>query len=163
MRKLARFLLIASRFLAIVAILAGVGAGLYEATIGRFIACFDNCPVPGDYFANQGPAAVQQMTPCVVIEALAVVIFLAYCAATRQPRRAVISLLALLIGGLVGGVALYAFLEHGQASVSLTHDQYYAYFVERSLETWVTLWGLGLMVVAGVWSGVLARLQWSAE
>jgi hypothetical protein len=162
MRKVARFLLIASRFLAIVAILAGVGAGLLYAMFGGLI-CLDTCPEPWVYFANQGPTAVRVMTPCVVIEALAVVIFLAYCAATRQPRRAVISLLVLLIGGLVGGVALYAFLEHGQASVSLTHDQYYAYFVERSLETWVTLWGLGLMVVAGVWSGVLARLQWPAE
>ncbi len=161
MRMLARFLLIASRFFAITAMVAGVGAGLIEATVASAFVCVDSCPVPFTYFANQGPSAVKEMTPCVVIEALALITFLTYCAATRQPRRAAIALLFFLVGGLVGFVALNAFLQHGQASVPLTFDDYFP--DGRSLEAWVSQWGLALMVVAGIWTGILAYLQWPAE
>jgi hypothetical protein len=159
MRKLARFLLIASRFLAIIAILVGVGAGLLEATLGSAFVCVDSCPVPYIYFSSQGPTAVRVMMPCVVIELLALILFLAYCAITRQPRRAAISLLFFLVGGLAGFAALNAFLQHGQANVPFTFDDYFA--DSPSLEAWVGLWGLALMAVVGVWSGVLARLQWA--
>jgi hypothetical protein len=159
MRKLAGFLLIASRFLAIIALLVGVGAGLLGAVTGGFV-CFDNCPEPGVYFANQGPITVRVMTPCIVLEMIALLLFLAYCVSTRQGSRAIRQVIVLLVVGLVGVVALYFFMLHGQASLPLTQ---YDSFQEGPLVAWEGQWGLALAVAAGAWSGILAYLQWAAE
>lgn len=161
MRMLARVLLLASRFLAIVALLAGLGAGLLEATLGSAFVCFDSCPVPFIYFANQGPTTVGIMAPCIIVEAIALLLFLAYCAATRQPRRAILQMVVFVVVGVVGVVALYALMLHGQASVPLTFDGYFA--DSGSLEAWVNQWGLALTGAAGIWTGILAYLQWPAK
>src|SRR5437660_12595921 len=89
MRQVVQFLLFASRVLALCAVLAGLAAGLLQATIGATIICVDSCPPRDAYFSDLGPIAVRIMTPCVVLEVLALVAFVAYCLATRQARRVV--------------------------------------------------------------------------
>ena len=158
MRIVARVLLLASRFLAIIAHLAGLGAGLLVATLGSAFVCVDSCPVPFIYFANQGSTAVRIMTPCVVAEALALLLFLAYCAATRQLRRAILPTSVFVVLGVICVVALNALMLHGQTSVPLTFDGYFT--DSKSLEAWVSQWGLALMVASGAWTGLLAYLQW---
>jgi hypothetical protein len=159
MRQIVQFLPFASRGLAICAVLAGMAAGLLEAMSAGFI-CFDNCPTRAFYFAGLGPASVRWMTPCVVIEVLALAAFLIYCLATRQARRGVISLLFLLVGGLVGVAVLSALMQHAQATLPVWGGDAGDLLVETPAVAWATQWGLALTLVAGAWSGVLAYLQW---
>jgi hypothetical protein len=159
MRQVVQFLPYVTRGLAICAVLAGLAAGLLE-TFGAGFVCFDTCPTRADYFARLGPTAVLLMTPCIVIEALAMAAFLAYCLATRQPWRAVSSLLILLVGGLVGVAALIALAQHAQATLPVRGSVEGDILVETPLETWAQEWGWALTLVAGAWSGVLAYLQW---
>ena len=98
--------------------LAGLAPGLITFTLAGFV-CFDNCPTRAVYFAGHGAATVQVMTPCVVIEALALAVFLIYCLAARQARRAVVSTLFLLVGSLVGVAALSALLRHALATLPI--------------------------------------------
>ncbi|MGZ3640001.1 MAG: hypothetical protein ACXVCX_19390, partial [Ktedonobacterales bacterium] len=81
MRKVAQFLHVASRVLAICAVLAGLAAGFLQTTIGATIICVDSCPPRDAYFSDLGPTAVRIMTLCVVLEVLALVAFVAYCLA----------------------------------------------------------------------------------
>jgi hypothetical protein len=118
MRRVVQFLPYVSRGLTICAVLAGLAAGLLEATFGAGFVCFDTCPTRAIYFAQLGPTAVQLMMPCVVLEALAMAAFLAYGLATRQARRAVSSLLVLL----VGVAALTALAQHAQATLPVWGD-----------------------------------------
>jgi hypothetical protein len=157
MRKVARFLLLASRFLAICAVLAGLAAGLLEATLVADLTCFDTCPFPGDYFSRLIPGTVRVITPCVALAALALATFVGYCVATRQARRAVTAILFLLIGGLVGVGALGALMLHGQATLTVTE---YGLVAETPAFEWMRQWGLALMLISGAWSGFLAYLQW---
>ena len=157
MRKVAQFLHVASRVLAICAVLAGLAMGLLEAAIGATVICVDSCGRRDAYFAGLGPTAVRVMKPCVVLEVLAVAVFLAYCLATRQARRTIAPILFFLVGGLVGVAALNALLEHGQATVPADAG---GFLIAASAEAWAGLWWLALTLVAGAWSGVLAYLQW---
>ncbi len=152
-------LLFATRGLAVCAVLAGLGAGLLEATFGGLV-CFDNCPTRASYFAYLGPGAVHVLTPCVVLEALALVAFLAYCLATRQTRRAVISLLFLLVAGAVGVVALSALAQHAQDTLPVWGGDAGDLLREAPLGDWIVQWGLAVALAAGVWSGVPAFIQW---
>jgi hypothetical protein len=157
MRRVVYVLPFVTRGLALCAVLAGLGAGLLQATIGTAFICFDTCPSSAYYFAHLGPTAVQILTPCVVLEALAMAAFVPYCLATRQTRRAVLALLVLLVGGLVGIAALAELLQHAQATLTGEEgDQLLA----DQLQALTQEWGLALMFVAGAWSGVLAYLQW---
>jgi hypothetical protein len=81
MRKVAQFLLVASRGLAICAVLAGLGVGLLEVYLSPLV-CFDSCPDRDFYFSYLGPTAVRLMTPCVVLGVLAMAVFVTYCLAT---------------------------------------------------------------------------------
>lgn len=149
-----------SRFLAIGAALAGLGAGLIQALLGPAFACFDTCPDPAVFFPNEGPRAINMMIPCVVIELAALALFVIYCLVTRQPRRAIKQAVALVGIGVVGFVALNLILAFGQAHVALKSDGGDTYFDESSLVKWENLWGLALMSIVGAWSIILARLQW---
>lgn len=157
MRQVIKLLFVASRGLAISAMLAGVVAGLLAATAGAGFMCFDTCPSRDDYFANLGLVAMQVMAPCIVLEVLALAIFLAYCVATGQVQRAVKPIRFLLIGGLAGVATLYVLLRYGQATVPIDPN---GYLLETPAQEWGQLWGLALMLVAVVWSGVLAYMQW---
>ena len=156
MQKVGQFLPYVVRGLAICAVLAGLAPGLLAVTFGGFV-CVDSCPTRSDYFARLGPNTVPWMTPCVVLEMLAVAVFLLYCLATRQARRAVLALLVLLVGGLVGVAALSALAQHAKATLPGDVGDL---LVEGPLGAWERQWGLALMLVAGAWSGVLAYLQW---
>jgi hypothetical protein len=157
MRQVIKLLFVASRGLAICAMLAGLAAGLLAATVGAGFMCFDSCPTREDYFAHLGPVAVQVMMPCILLEVLALAIFLAYCIAIGQAQRAVKPILFLLIGGLSGVAALYALLLYGQATVPVDPN---GYLLDTPVQEWAQLWGLALMLVAVAWSGVLAYMQW---
>jgi hypothetical protein len=159
MRHVVRFLPFVMRGLAICAVLAGVGAGLI-GVFGAGFGCFDTCPTHAAYFARLGPAAVWGLAPCVVLEVLAVAIFLLYCLATRQARRAVIALLVLLRGGLVGVAVLGALALHARATLPIWGGDEGDLLVEAPFESWANLWAWALTLVAGAWSGVLAYLQW---
>lgn len=157
MRKVVEFLHFTSRVLALCAVLAGLAAGIFKATFIANLICADSCPTPAFYFSYLGPATVWLLAPCVALEILALAAFLAYCVATRQARRAVMSLLFLLVGGLLGVAALDALLKHAQATLPVDEG---GLLVEAQVFAWEHLWGLAFLLVAGAWSGVLAYLQW---
>jgi hypothetical protein len=100
------------------------------------------------------------MTPCVVLAVLAMAVFVAYCLVTRQTRRAVLVLLVLLVGGLAGVAALYALLQHAQATLPSYSVSDGGTLLPDQLRAWQVEWGGAFILVAGVWSGVLAYLQW---
>jgi len=160
MRKVARFLLYLSRFFGICAVLAGLGAGFLVATFFASFTCFDTCPTPDVYFSRLIPGTAQMMAPSVAIESLALALFVGYCLAAGQTGRIFRPLAVFLIGGLVGVLALYALMMLGQVVVPVTE---YGLVAETPAEMWMRLLGLALMLVAGAWSGGLARLQWVAE
>ena len=160
MRKVTQFLLFASRGLAICAVLAGLGVGLLMSSVLPDLVCFDSCPTHAEYFAHLGPGTVQLMMPCVVLGVLAIAVFVTYCLATRQVRRAVLALLVLMVGGLVGVAALAALLQHAQATLPSASGSDCCALLPDQLQAWAQEWGLALMLVAGTWSGVLAYLQW---
>jgi hypothetical protein len=159
MRHVVGVLPVVTRGLAVCAVLAGLGAGLLETYAPNFV-CVDVCPSRDFYFAYVGPTAVRIMTPCVVLEVLAVAACVAYCLATRQVRRAVIVPLVLLVGGLVGVAALAALLQHRPAALASELPSGGGILRERPVAAWVHQWGLALTLVAGAWSGMLAWLQW---
>ncbi len=160
MRQVIKLLFVASRGLAICAMLAGLAAGLLAATVGAGFMCFDTCPSRDDYFANLGFVAMQVMMPCILLEMLALAVFLAYCIATGQAQRAVKPIRFLLIGGLAGIALLYILLRYGQATVPVDPN---GYLLETPAQEWAQLWGLALMLVALGWSGVLAYMQWDGS
>lgn len=159
MQRVTLVLLYISRTLAICAILAGLGPGCLEASFAGLV-CADQCPAPEFYVANFGSGDVELMKPFIVIEALAMTLFLVYCLATRQVRRTVIVLVVLLVGGLVGVAALVALAQHARAMLPdvVTEANYYTYMDQ--LEALGTEWGFALMLVAGVWSSLQIFLQW---
>jgi len=158
MQKVAQVLLFASRCLAICAVLAGIGVGFLEATIGAAFVCFDSCPSREFLFLNLGPGTVlQPLLPCIVLELLALVAFVAYCLATGQARRVAMPILFLLLGGLVGVAGLYTLLQHAQATLPVDQD---GIVIPEAAKAWATWGGLSVLFVAGAWSGVLAYLQW---
>jgi hypothetical protein len=159
MRHVVWFLPFVTRGLTICAVLAGLGAGLLEVFAAQFV-CVDSCPTRDFYFSYLGPTAVRLMTPCVVLEVLAAAVFLPYCLATRQVRRALLVLLVLLVGGLVGVAALHALLQHAQAILPSGSQSEGGILLEGPVEAWAEQWGWALSLVAGAWSGALAYLQW---
>lgn len=160
MRKVVQVLPYVSRSLAVCAVLAGLVAGLFEATFVADFVCFDSCPDRHFYFSYLDPRALLVMTPCVVLEVLAVAVFVAYGLATRQTRRAVLAVLVLLVGGLAGVVALAALLQHAQATLPSASGSDCCALLPDQLQAWQRLWGWAIVLVAGGWSGVLAYLQW---
>jgi hypothetical protein len=154
--KLLRFIALG---FSVCAFVAGVGAGLFEASLGGVISCFDTCPEPTNLYPRVVDAAIHLMTPCVALALAALATFVIYCLITRQRRRAIIQVAAFVIIGALGIAVLGAYWWFGQTHPPLTPD---GYFKESELELWVTGWGLTLTVVSGVWSGILAYLQWAA-
>jgi hypothetical protein len=158
MQKVAQFLHVASRVLAICAVLVGIGVGFLAVTFGPVAVCFDSCSTREGTFPNVGPGAVlQPLLPSVVLELLALVAFVAYCLATGQARRVVLPILFLLIWGLLGVAGLDALLQHAATTLPVDQD---GILIPESAKAWATWWGLATLLVAGVWSGVLAYLQW---
>jgi hypothetical protein len=157
MQKVAQVLHVASRSLAVCAVLAGIGVGFLEVTFGASFVCVDSCPTREFLFSYLGPSTVQWLLPCVVLELLALVAFVAYCLATGQARRVVLPILFLLAWGLVGVAGLSALLQNAQTTLPVGPGDI---LIADSAESFRALWGLAILLVAGAWSGVLAYLQW---
>jgi hypothetical protein len=152
MQRVVPILLIVVRIAAILAVLGSIFIGLLASMVAGF-TCFDTCPTRDDFFATFVPAAMRLLLWCVPLPALALVLFLVYCLATRQPRRALIVLLAFIAGGLLGFAALNGLVE--QARTTLPVNEYG--LVDSS---WPARWAGILLVVAMLWSGGLACLEW---
>ncbi len=156
MRRSILALLIMSRVLAVCAVLAGLAAGLLASTILVGFTCFDSCPSRTDFLSRM-PAEARLLIPCVVLAALALLFFLAYCLDTRQPRRANVAILFFLAGGLIGVAALAGLVQIAHATLPIHED---SPEFAHAVVGWAQLWGLSLLLVAVVWSGVLAALLW---
>jgi hypothetical protein len=157
MQKVTQFLHVASRGLAVCAFLAGIGVGFLQMTAGAAFVCADSCVTREFMYSYLGPSAVQLLMPCVVLELLTLVAFLAYCLATGQARRVVMPILFLLVGGLLGVAGLDALLQHAQATLPVGEGDI---LIAGPVQSVRALWGLAILLVASVWSGVLAYLQW---
>lgn len=152
MQRVALSLLIAVRIVAILAVLAGFFIGYIASAVAGF-TCFDTCPTRDDFFSTFVPAAMRLMLLCVPLPALALVLFLVYCLATRQLWRALIVLLVFIVGGLLGFAVLNGLLE--QARTTLPVNEYG--LVDSS---WARMWAGKLLLLVMLWSGGLACLEW---
>lgn len=153
MQRVVPSLLIVARVLGILALLAGLFIGYLAAGPVAGFTCFDSCPTRDVFFSTFIPAAMRLMLFCVPLPALALLFFLVYCLATRQPWRALIVLLVFIVGGLLGFVALNGLVE--QARTTLPVNEYG--LVDSS---WASMWGRTLLLLAVLWSGGLACLEW---
>lgn len=99
------------------------------------------------------------LTPCFALELLALVTFLGYCAATRQPRRAIAVILIALAVGLTAVIALNALFRQGQDTFVGRYD----FLPEDTGVAWLQQWGRAIMAAADIWAGSLVCLQWPAE
>jgi hypothetical protein len=122
-------------------------------------ACFDTCSTPDYYFVQLAPREALFMLPCVALAAFAVAAFVPHCQATHQTGRALCVFLFFLVGGLVGAAALYGLAQLAMIVLSNSDNPY----VDQQAADWMRLWTLALLLVAVVWSGTLAGLQWNAE
>jgi hypothetical protein len=157
MQQVVTFLHIAARIVAVLAVLAGLAAGYLASTFGVGFICFDTCPSREFYFSYTIPAEERLMIPCIVLATLALALFLIYCLATRQPWRALIVLLFFLVGGLVGSAILGTLVLQARNTIPVHEGDF---LVEDSAVAWAKQWGLALILVAVVWSGGLAGLEW---
>lgn len=160
MRNGATFALGVSRFFAVCAIITAVAAGFLEATFLTAFACFDVCPTSAGYFSRIFPALALLLTPCLVLAALALVAFLWHCGVRGQRSRANKQVIYFVVGGVIGAVVFGGAALLAQALLPVTSD---GILEEQPLETWAQLWGLTIMTVAALWTGILARLSWGAE
>ena len=122
-------------------------------------ACFDTCSTPDSYFGLLAPREALFMLPCVALAAFAVAVFVPYCQATHQTGRALCVFLFFLLGGLLGAAALYGLAQLALVSTSSADSL----DVNQQAANWMRLWTFALLLVAVVWSGSLAVLQWDAE
>jgi hypothetical protein len=157
MQPTAPSLLVAVRVMAILAALAGLAAGLLSVVLGAFLICLDGCPSREAYFSNIGPGTVRLLTPCVVLAALSLALFLTYSLATRQNWRALIVFLIFLVGGLLGAAALNALMQYGRATLPIDD---FGFLIKDSALAWAQWLGVSLLLAAVVWSGGLACLEW---
>jgi len=157
MQRVAPSLLIVARVLGILAVLAGILAWLVESTYGVAFTCFDSCSTPEQYFPRQLPFALFLLTPCAVLATLALLAFLVHCRATLQSWRAIVVVFFLVVG-LIGVAALNALVQQGQATLPVDVES--GLLLERPAVEWARQWALAILLVAVVWSGGLACLEW---
>jgi hypothetical protein len=156
-RQFARFLLPTSNTSAVLAALAGLWLGFLMMTIGAAFTCFDSCPAPDGYFAGLAPSTLALLTPCIVLESLALVTLVAYHTIKREPLRALAPALILTLGDLLGVAALTALYWQGQGSLPVTTD---GLLVEDAVTAWGQGWWLAVLVVASGPSAAFAIAQW---
>jgi hypothetical protein len=159
MRHAVWFLPFVTRLLAIGAVLAGLGAGYLESTFGVAFICMDVCPTRAVYCSGFGLAALRLLTPCIVLEAAAFVVFLAYCLATRQARRAGRVLVILLVSGVACVTVLTVLSLHARATLPIWGGDAGDLLREGPLVSWQSDWGAAVTLVALAWSGASGYLQ----
>jgi hypothetical protein len=151
--------LVLAHKLSILAVLTALLTGCAVSWLVSVFACFDSCSTPEYYFAQLAPREALFMLPCAALAALAVAVFVPHCLDTHQPGRALFVFLFFLVGGLLGVAALYGLAQLALAILSNSDSPY----VDQEAADWMQGWTLALLLVAVVWSGALAALQWSAE
>jgi hypothetical protein len=151
--------LVLAPVVAILAVLAALLPGCAMTVFVQGFACFDTCSTPDYYFAQLAPREALFMLPCVALAAFAVAVFVPYCQATHQTGRALCVFLFFSLGGLLAATALYGLAQLALAMLSSSDNPY----VNQQAADWMRGWTLALLLVAVVWSGTLAVLQWSAE
>ncbi len=142
------------------AILAALAALLTGCPMSWFVlgfACFDTCSTADLLFRSFGSGEALFMLPCVALVAVAV--FVLHCLDTHQTGRALFVFLFFLVGGPVGIAVLYGLAQVALAVLSNSDNPY----VDQEAADWMRLWTLALLLVAVVWSGALAALQWNVE
>jgi hypothetical protein len=147
-----------AHILSILAVLAALLTGCPMSLFALGFACFDTCSAPDYYFAQVAPREALFMLPCVVLAALALAVFVPYCQATHQTGRALFVFLFFLLG-LVGAAAFYGLAQLALAILSSSDSL----DVNQQAANWFRGWTFALILVAIVWSGTLASLQWDAE
>ncbi len=157
MQRIVPFLLIATRVLAILAAL-GLFFTLWAEGLDTGFTCFDTCPTPAQYFPRKIPNALFSLAPCIAFATLALAVFLVYCLATRQPRRALIVLLFFLVFGLLGVTLLNALVQNGRTTVAV--DPEVGLLVEHSVMDWADQWAGTVLLLGAAWVGGLACLEW---
>lgn len=156
----ATFALGASRFFAVCAIITGLAAGFLEATFLAGFSCFDVCPSQARYFSQLFPTLARLLWPCVVLALLALGAFLWYCAAKGQRSRANKQMIYFVVGGVIGAVVIGGASLLARAFLPVTT---HGLLKEQPLEAWAQMWGVTIMAVAALWTGILARRSWGAE
>jgi hypothetical protein len=151
--------LVLARVVAILAVLAALLPGCAMSWFVAAFACFDTCSTPDYYFALLAPREALFMLPCVALAACAVAVFVPYCQATYQTGRALCVFLFFLVGGLLAAAALYGLAQLALAILSNSDNP----FVDQQAAYWMGWWTLAVLLVAVVWSGTLAGLQWNAQ
>jgi hypothetical protein len=148
--------LFGTRVFSCLAVLAALILGVLTGILSVVSACFDSCSPPDDYFSHVALGTLEFETPCIVLELLALALFINYCRLTQQPRKKTIAAASFFVaGGLAGGAILWTFLAYGHATLSVQDGV----LVENSVESWAKTWALIVIGVAVVWSGVLTYLQ----
>jgi hypothetical protein len=160
MQRVVAALHIATRVLSILAALALLFT-LWGVSAIMAFTCFDSCDTPGRYFPRMFPNALVLLTPCAVFATLALLVFLVYCRTTRQPWRALITLLYFLVTGLVGVATLNAHVQYGRATVAV--DPEGGLLVEDSIMEWANQWAGTVLLLGAMWAGGLAGLEWGAR
>ncbi|HEY7092537.1 MAG TPA: hypothetical protein VH393_05125, partial [Ktedonobacterales bacterium] len=131
---------------------------LWAEDFDTSFTCFDTCPTPEQYFPWKAPGALFALAPSIAFASLALLAFLIYCFATRQLWRALTVFLFFVIVGLVGVIALNALLQYGQTSVAVDPES--GLLAEDSVMEWANQWALTVLLLAVVWVGGLASLEW---
>src|SRR5262245_22380812 len=157
MRRVVSSLLIVARVLGILAVLALLYTSYVVFLLVNF-TCFDICPTRERYFPRQLSTAISVLGPCIVLAALALVVFLVYCLATRQIWRAVITLLFFLVVTLIGIAVLNALVDYGRATVPVWPES--DILTEHQVMDWANQWALTVLLFGVVWAGGLACLEW---
>ena len=155
MQRVVPSLHIATRVLAILAVLAGLAVGLLENLLATLV-CIDSCSLAANFPTHLDLNSVGPLIPCLALATLALALFLIYCLATRQPRRALVVLLFFLVGGLLGVAALNALLQYARATLPVEDGVLFGHPVAE----WARQWALAILLVAVVWSGGLMCLEW---
>lgn len=159
MRRRANVLLYASRVLSICAVVASLAVGSI-ATLAAAFLCFDSCPEPQDLI----PRFVLYVEPVTVppasLAGSALAAFIGYCLITNQRRRAVITLIAFVLGAAAGLLAVVGIISQMQAHVPITPQ---GYTDGGQAVQMARLWGASLLLLTTTWTGALAILEWRGE
>lgn len=158
MKRLLSVLLYLSRFFELCALVLGILVGLGEALISGFV-CVDSCPAAMTIFPWYLSSALRLLLPIAAPLLLAYLLFVGYCLANAQRRRALAPTVALVLGAALSVGAIVAY-SHFYVTLMPLDD---GYLIDGPAQRWNA--GLGFIVVAlaCVWAGALIYLQWPPD
>jgi hypothetical protein len=146
-----------SRTVAICALLAAIGLWLL-GELASLAVCVDSCPSSDLFIYNVRQGGIWTAIICVVIEAVAYVLFLVYSLKTQQQSRALKGLLFFVIGAFIGFAILFVIYGQVVARTPVTDS-----LPEDPSAQLDALWSGAVFLVLLVWSGALLFLQWGKQ